>query len=91
MTVTEIQNVGIAAIFVPLPHAVDDHQTANARTLTAHDAAILLPQSELTPQRLSSELMALNRRTCLAMAKKGHALANRHASKQVAEIIWQTL
>ena len=91
LTVTEIQNVGIAAIFVPLPHAVDDHQTANARTLTAHDAAILLPQSELTPQRLSSELMALSRGTCLAMAKKGHALANRHASKQVAEIIWQTL
>lgn len=70
LTVTEIQNVGIAAIFVPLPHAVDDHQTANARTLTAHDAAILLPQSELTPQRLSSEIMALNRRTCLAMAKR---------------------
>lgn len=91
LTVTEIQNVGIAAIFVPLPHAVDDHQTANARTLTAHDAAILLPQSELTPQRLSNELMALSRGTCLAMAKKGHALANRHASKQVAEIIWQTL
>lgn len=91
LTVTEIQNVGIAAIFVPLPHAVDDHQTANARTLTSHDAAILLPQSELTPQRLSSELTVLDRRTCLAMAKKGHALANRNASKQVAELIWQTL
>lgn len=91
LTVTEIQNVGIAAIFVPLPHAVDDHQTANARTLTMHDAAILLPQSELTPQRLSDELDTLDRRTCLEMAKKGHALANRSASKQVAELIWQTL
>lgn len=91
LTVTEIQNVGIAAIFVPLPHAVDDHQTANARTLTAHDAAILLPQSELTPQRLSDELTVLDRRTCLEMAKKGHALANRSASQQVADIIWQTL
>ena len=91
LTVTEIQNVGIAAIFVPLPHAVDDHQTANARTLTSHDAAILLPQSELTPQRLSNELAALDRSACLTMAKKGHALANRSASKQVADIIWQTL
>lgn len=91
LTVTEIQNVGIAAIFVPLPSAVDDHQTANARTLTAHDAAILLPQSELTPQRLSSELATLDRATCLTMAKKGHALANRSASQQVADIIWQTL
>ena len=89
LTVTEIQNVGIAAIFVPLPHAVDDHQTANARTLTSHEAAILLPQSELTPQRLSHELTALNRGNCLAMAKKAHALANRSASKQVADIIWQ--
>lgn len=91
LTVTEIQNVGIAAIFVPLPHAVDDHQTANARTLTSHNAAILLPQNELTPQRLSDELAVLDRSTCLAMAQKGHALANRSASQQVADIIWQTL
>jgi len=91
LTVTEIQNVGIAAIFVPLPHAVDDHQTANARTLTSHDAAILLPQTELTPQRLSVELAGFDRLTCLEMAKKGHALANRSASQQVADIIWQAL
>ena len=91
LTVTEIQNVGIAAIFVPLPHAVDDHQTANARTLTSHDAAILLPQSTLTPKRLSDELTTLDRHRCLEMAQKGHALANRHASQQVADIIWQSL
>ena len=91
LTVTEIQNVGIAAIFVPLPSAVDDHQTANARTLTVHDAAILLPQNELTPKRLSDELSALNRQVCLTMAQKGHALANRSASHQVADIIWQAL
>lgn len=91
LTVTEIQNVGIAAILVPLPSAVDDHQTANARTLTQHDAAILLPQTELTPKRLSEELSVLNRHTCLDMAKKGHALANRNASQQVADIIWQAL
>ena len=91
LTVTEIQNVGIAAIFVPLPHAVDDHQTANARTLTEHEAAILLPQNQLTAERLKDELLALDRATCLAMAQKGHALANRHASQQVADIIWQAL
>ena len=91
LTVTEIQNVGIAAIFVPLPSAVDDHQTANARTLTLHKAAILLPQSELTPKRLSDELALLDRPACLEMARKGHALANRQACQQVADIIWQTL
>ena len=91
LTVTEIQNVGIAAIFVPLPSAVDDHQTANARTLTLHKAAILLPQNELTPKRLSEELAALDRPACLEMAKKGHALANRQACQHVANIIWQAL
>ena len=91
LTVTEIQNVGIAAIFVPLPSAVDDHQTANARTLTSHNAAVLLPQAELTAKRLSDELAVLDREKCLTMAKKGHALANRHASQQVADIIWQAL
>lgn len=91
LTVTEIQNVGIAAIFVPLPSAVDDHQTANARTLTAHNAALLLPQSELTPKRLSDELLVLNRQNCLKMAQQGHALANRSASQQVADIIWHAL
>lgn len=91
LTVTEIQNVGIAAIFVPLPHAVDDHQTANARTLTAHDAAILLPQRDMTAQRLSQALAALDRARCLDMAKKGHALAHRGASQQVADLIEQTL
>ncbi len=91
LTVTEIQNVGIPAIFVPLPHAVDDHQTANARALTDHGAAILLPQSELTPERLCAELTALDRVTCLQMAEKGHALANRSATQQVADIIWQHL
>jgi UDP-N-acetylglucosamine--N-acetylmuramyl-(pentapeptide) pyrophosphoryl-undecaprenol N-acetylglucosamine transferase len=91
LTVTEIQNVGIPAIFVPLPHAVDDHQTANARTLTEHGAAILLPQSELTPERLRAELAVLDRAKCLEMAEKGHALANRSATEQVADIIWQSL
>ena len=91
LTVTEIQNVGIAAIFVPLPSAVDDHQTANARTLTLHKAAILLPQSELTPKLLSDALRVLDRPACLEMARKGHSLANRLACQQVADIIWQTL
>lgn len=91
LTVTEIQNVGIPAIFVPLPQAVDDHQTANAQALTEHGAAILLPQAELTPQRLRDELAGLDRATCLQMAQKGHALANRSATQQVADIIWQAL
>lgn len=91
LTVTEIQNVGIAAIFVPLPHAVDDHQTANAKTLTESDAGILMPQSELTAERLAEQLTLLDRRQCLAMAERGYEKAHRGASQRVAEIIWQML
>ncbi|KFZ31235.1 hypothetical protein IDSA_00410 [Pseudidiomarina salinarum] len=47
LTVSELAVVGTPAIFVPLPHAVDDHQTANARELVNAGAAYLLPQSEL--------------------------------------------
>lgn len=91
LTVTEIQNVGIAAIFVPLPHAVDDHQTANAKTLTDNDAAILLPQSELTPKRLSETLITLNRPACKVMAQKAHDLANQSSTMTTSDIIWQSL
>lgn len=47
LTVSELAVVGTPAIFVPLPHAVDDHQTANARELADIGAALLMPQSEL--------------------------------------------
>jgi len=59
--------------------------------LTEHQAGILLPQSELTPNKLSNELNMLDRRACLEMAEKGHALANRQACQRVADIIWQAL
>src|SRR5258708_36194480 len=51
-TVAEIAAAGVASVLGPYPHAVDDHQTANARFLADTGAAILVPQSELSPQRL---------------------------------------
>lgn len=47
LTVSELAVVGTPAIFVPLPHAVDDHQTANARELADVGAAVVLPQTQL--------------------------------------------
>ncbi len=52
MTVSEVAASGLPAIFVPLPHAIDDHQTANARYLTEAGAALMLPQSELSAENL---------------------------------------
>jgi UDP-N-acetylglucosamine--N-acetylmuramyl-(pentapeptide) pyrophosphoryl-undecaprenol N-acetylglucosamine transferase len=59
MTLSEITALGKAAILVPFPGAVDDHQTANARTLSDAGAAFLLPDRELSGERLAQEVAAL--------------------------------
>jgi UDP-N-acetylglucosamine--N-acetylmuramyl-(pentapeptide) pyrophosphoryl-undecaprenol N-acetylglucosamine transferase len=59
MTTAELFAWQIPAVLVPLPTAAADHQTVNARTLQAAGAAIMLPQSELTAERLDSALRSL--------------------------------
>ena len=56
LTVSELAQTGTAAVLIPLPHAIDDHQTANARVLEAQGAAILLPQANATPDALAGFL-----------------------------------
>lgn len=85
MTVAEIAAGGVASVLVPFPHAVDDHQTANARFLAAQGAAILLPQSELNPARLAALLQSLDRASLLAMARKARALGKPEATRVVAD------
>jgi UDP-N-acetylglucosamine--N-acetylmuramyl-(pentapeptide) pyrophosphoryl-undecaprenol N-acetylglucosamine transferase len=62
-TVTEIAAVGAAAVFVPFPSAVDDHQTSNAQFLVMQGAGWLMPQSEMTPERLAGVLQKTERAT----------------------------
>jgi UDP-N-acetylglucosamine--N-acetylmuramyl-(pentapeptide) pyrophosphoryl-undecaprenol N-acetylglucosamine transferase len=86
MTVSEISAVGLAAILVPYPHAVDDHQTANARYLSEAGAAVLVQQVELTEQRLAEELSRIadgGRAQLLEMAKRARALGRPEATQQV--------
>jgi UDP-N-acetylglucosamine--N-acetylmuramyl-(pentapeptide) pyrophosphoryl-undecaprenol N-acetylglucosamine transferase len=59
LTVAEIAAAGVGALFIPFGAAVDDHQTRNARFLAAGDAGRILPEPELTPERLAQELRAL--------------------------------
>lgn len=73
-TVTELAAVGVAAAFVPFPHAVDDHQTHNARFLVDAGAGWLLPQAELTPERLAALLQCLDRAELQTRAAKARAL-----------------
>jgi len=84
ITVAELSAGGVASVLVPFPHAVDDHQTANARFLAEAGAALLLPQSALTPERLAGTLRGLDRPRLLDMAKKARALGRPEAAKLVA-------
>jgi UDP-N-acetylglucosamine--N-acetylmuramyl-(pentapeptide) pyrophosphoryl-undecaprenol N-acetylglucosamine transferase len=85
LTIAELACAGVASILVPFPHAVDDHQTTNARFLASAGAAILLPQSELTPERLAL-IRDLKRPQLLEMAEKARALARPDATATVAHI-----
>ncbi len=86
MTVAELSAAGMASVLVPFPHAVDDHQTANARFLADQGAAILLPQSELTPEKLAGLLHSLDRKKLLEMARKARALGKPDAARRVADL-----
>jgi len=85
MTVSEVAAAGVASLMVPFPHAVDDHQTSNARFLSSRDAAMLVPQAELAPRRLAALLEELDRPRLLAMAERARALARPDAAAQVAD------
>jgi UDP-N-acetylglucosamine--N-acetylmuramyl-(pentapeptide) pyrophosphoryl-undecaprenol N-acetylglucosamine transferase len=84
LTVAELAAAGVASILVPFPHAVDDHQTANARFLSDAGAAILLPQDELTPQRLT-DIRHLGREQLVQMAEHARSLARPLATSDVAQ------
>jgi UDP-N-acetylglucosamine--N-acetylmuramyl-(pentapeptide) pyrophosphoryl-undecaprenol N-acetylglucosamine transferase len=73
-TVTEIAAVGAAALFVPFPAAVDDHQTTNARFLVDAGAAWLVPQPQFTPQSLAQTLQTVQREQLMAMATKARQM-----------------
>lgn len=82
-TVTEIAAVGAAALFVPFPFAVDDHQTRNARFLVDQAAGWLLPQPQLSPERLANMLKKIERPELLACALAAKRLEKIDASAQI--------
>ncbi len=82
-TVTEIAAIGVAALFVPFPSAVDDHQTSNARFLVERGGGWLMQQSELTPPRLAQFLQQATRENLLACASTARRSAKNDATAQV--------
>ncbi|HEY1290218.1 MAG TPA: undecaprenyldiphospho-muramoylpentapeptide beta-N-acetylglucosaminyltransferase [Burkholderiales bacterium] len=84
VTIAELSAGGMASILVPFPHAVDDHQTANARFLAEKGAAILVPQREMTAENLAALIGSLDRAKLLDMARKARALGKPDAAARVA-------
>lgn len=85
MTVAEVATAGVAALFIPLPHAIDDHQTANARYLSDCGAAWLQPQSAFTGQWLSKWLRERERSELAEVAMRAHEHAYREAAEKIAQ------
>lgn len=87
ITIAELAAAGVAAVLVPYPHAVDDHQTANARYLADAGAAVLLPDSELAAGGLAPVLGRLlgEPAQLLGMARRARALARPDAAAAVAQ------
>lgn len=82
-TVTEIAAVGAAAVFVPFPFAVDDHQTTNARFLVDQGGGWLVPQKEFTPDWLARMLQTAERPSLLAAAVAARKMAKIGATQGI--------
>jgi UDP-N-acetylglucosamine--N-acetylmuramyl-(pentapeptide) pyrophosphoryl-undecaprenol N-acetylglucosamine transferase len=84
-TIAELAAGGVPAVLVPFPHAVDDHQTHNARFLSDRGAAVLVPQPQLTPEKIAELLAHLDREKLLTMARAARAAGKPEATRAVAE------
>ena len=82
-TVTEIAAIGVAAVYVPFPHAVDDHQTTNARFVVDAGGGWLVPQPELTSTSLAAFLQGLDRGQLLQRALVAKSLEKTQATIEV--------
>ncbi|MFC3092700.1 undecaprenyldiphospho-muramoylpentapeptide beta-N-acetylglucosaminyltransferase [Alteromonas sediminis] len=86
LTVSEIAQAGVAACFVPLPHAVDDHQTKNAQSLVEKGAAFLVPQATLFDGLTEAISQWLNNpQLCADMGEKAKKVLPKNATIRIVE------
>jgi UDP-N-acetylglucosamine--N-acetylmuramyl-(pentapeptide) pyrophosphoryl-undecaprenol N-acetylglucosamine transferase len=88
-TVAELAAAGKPSLLVPFPAAADDHQTRNAEVLAAADAAILLPEGQMTEDRLLSEIVSVlqDRSRLTAMGENARTLAHPDAAQRIVAMI----
>ena len=85
-TVTEIAAVGAAALFVPFPAAVDDHQTKNAQFLVEHGGGLLIQQKDLTPEVLANLLLKTERVALVEQALQAKKMQKLGATARIVEV-----
>lgn len=87
-TVAEITAAGKPAIFIPFPRAADDHQRKNAEALSTKGAAMLIPESELTPHKLAETAARLlnDSARLQAMGAAAHRLSHPDAAGAIARL-----
>lgn len=88
-TVAEITAAGKPAIFVPFPQAADDHQRRNAEAIVAGGAAMLIPQADLTAERLAQTVVELlsDRQRLKEMSERARALSHVDAAGRMARMV----
>lgn len=84
-TVTEIAAVGAAAVYVPFPHAVDDHQTTNARFIVDAGGGWLVQQRDLTPEGLARLIQGTDRSELLRKAQAAQKVARTSATADMVQ------
>lgn len=87
ITVSELTAAGIASVLVPFIASTTSHQRDNARWMAAQNAAIHLPQDELTPDRVASLLQSMTREACLNMAQSAYDNGRRGANEAIADVL----
>ena len=89
LTISELASTGTASLLIPLPHAIDDHQTENAKVLADAGAAVLVHQSDATPDYVSDQLTAwMAEPSILAkLAAAASQIASPEATHRVVEAL----
>lgn len=93
LSCAEIAAAGLPAILVPFPHAVDDHQTANAKQLADTGGAVILQQNDMTPEALATVLreLPLDRTALQQKAGAARGVAKTRATIDIADIICEQI
>jgi len=87
ITVSELTAAGVASVLVPLVASTTSHQRDNAKWMAQAKAAVHLPQTELTPQRLAQLLQELDRPACIKMAQAAYEQGRRDANEAIAQVL----